>query len=352
MSSSSLRRSARLAVFASQSNKGDIQGQHDALPAFLNSREQPGSTRRKRTTTDSEWGENAEALAYWLPIPAEAAIHMDWERVSATYRSARDTIIRDDYAKPRRLSFYKRHVLTPLHTCPAGLSIARLARRSVMTSQSCDIPPLPLNHLEDFPEQRRLVEAYFYAPPPLISLRVTILRNKPSPSASSAWDASRSSKDGRLGNGTLTPRTPMHLSTGQQMTGVGRGPLWIRPAELRGALTHLLLALTHSYVTKLRDGPAIEHFTHAYSLFPSGRRMRRIQKHNEGFDAKVKGDDGRGVEEQQSRNICVGDKAGLERATQDSAIRFHPCGDIQIFRPMISTAARWDTILITGGEDI
>ncbi|KAJ7790971.1 hypothetical protein B0H14DRAFT_2937490 [Mycena olivaceomarginata] len=272
--SPSLRRSARLAAFASQSNTEHIQGQQDALPAFPNLREQPRSTTRKRTTTDSEWGVN-ERMRKRLRVQSEIGspsapaaaihIHVDWKGVYLPHTVPREIpssgVTTPSMPSPGVSHFTNANVMTPLHI---------LARWSLDNSTGqeerddfsvCDIPPLPLNHLEDLPEQRRLVEAYFYALPPLISLRVAILRNTYEAEPVSvlgrgtpvdrprmdAWGAKRHGIRARCaGNGMLqgtpTPRTPMRPGPpGQQMTGVGRGTP-VDPARRAARSTHSFTA--------------------------------------------------------------------------------------------------------------
>ncbi|KAJ7701608.1 hypothetical protein B0H14DRAFT_3032147 [Mycena olivaceomarginata] len=252
--SSSLRRSARLAAFTSQSNKEYIQGQQDALPAFPNSREQPGSTTRKRTATDLEWGVN-ERMRKRLHVQSEigsssapeAATYMDWKGVYLPHTVLREIpssgVTTPWMPSPGVSHFTNANVMTPLHILPRWFLDSSTGQEERDDSSVCDIPPLPLNHLEDLPEQRRLVEAYSYALPPLISLRVAILRNmyeaEPvsvlgcgtpvSRARMDAWGGKRHGIRARCaGNGmlqgTLAPRTPMRPGPpGQQITGVGRG---------------------------------------------------------------------------------------------------------------------------------
>ncbi|KAJ7862572.1 hypothetical protein B0H13DRAFT_1099433 [Mycena leptocephala] len=189
------------------------------------------------------------------PSPPEAAIHMDWKGYLP------HTVLRETPSSgmttpsPGVSHFTNAHVLTPLHILPRWSLDSSTGQEERNDFSVCDIPPLPLNHLEDFPEQRRLVEAYFYAPPPLISLRVTILRNKAEPisvlgrgtpvdrARMDAWGGKRHGIRARCaGNGTLTPRTPMRPGPpGQQMTGVGRGTP-VDPARRAAWSTHSFAA--------------------------------------------------------------------------------------------------------------
>ncbi|KAJ7797190.1 hypothetical protein B0H14DRAFT_3548698 [Mycena olivaceomarginata] len=170
-----------------QSNKY-MQDQQDALPALPISREQPGSTTRKRTTTDSEWGANKRMRKRLhvqpeldSPSAPEAAIHMDWEGVYLPY-----TVLREIPSSggttpwvpsPGVPQSTNANVMTPLHILPRCSLDSSTGQEERDDFSVSDTTPLPLNHLEDLPERRRLVEAYFYALPPLISLRVAILRH-------------------------------------------------------------------------------------------------------------------------------------------------------------------------------
>jgi hypothetical protein len=177
------------------------------------------------------------------PSAPEAAIHMDWEGVYLPY-----TVLREIPSSggttpwvpsPGVPQSTNANVMTPLHILPRCSLDSSTGQEERDDFSVSDTTPLPLNDLEDLPERRRLVEAYFYALPPLISLRVAILRHtygaepvsilgRGTPvdrARTDAWGGKRCGIQARCaGNGmlqgTLTPRPG---PPGQQMAGVGRG---------------------------------------------------------------------------------------------------------------------------------